>query len=212
MTNDEYRKIVHESILTINHYEKETLKITKTVLGKNMISEDLPYLGFLDRSINLARGFILMLENRNLTCSGAILRLLIDNCLRLYAINIAADREATVNAILKGEKISKLRDSNGKKMTDAYLNEKLEYYDKHISNVYKETSGFIHFSNKAVYQSITEFTDDGRIQCQVGGELPNKFNETLIECAVAYVHFYRLFLSMMCEVAVIKIKIDNSTS
>ena len=138
MTKDEYQKKMSECITAITHYEKETLEITKAVLGKNMITTDFSYIGFLDRSIHLARGFILMLENRNLSCCGAILRLSIDNCLRLYAINIADDRESVVNTILTGGKIGNLKDKQGNKMTDAYLNKQLEQQDPLISRVYKE--------------------------------------------------------------------------
>lgn len=209
MTKDEYQKKMSECIEAISHYEKEATKISKAVLGKNMIDKDFPYLGFLDRSIHLARGFILMLENRNLSCCGAILRLSIDNCLRLYAINIADDRENVVNTILSGGKIGNLKDKNGNKMTDAYLNKQLEQQDPLISGVYKEASGFIHFSNKAVYQSLLKCDDTGHIEFQIGSDLPDKFNETLIECAFAYMHFYRMFLSMMCSVAELKKEFDK---
>lgn len=209
MTKDEYQKKMGECITAITHYEKETLEITKAVLGKNMITTDFSYIGFLDRSIHLARGFKLMLENRNLSCCGAILRLSIDNCLRLYAINIADDRESVINTILTGGKIGNLKDKQGNKMTDAYLNKQLEQQDPLISRVYKEASGFIHFSDKAVYQSCLECDDSGRIKFQIGCELPDKFNETLIECAIAYIHFYRMFLSMMCSVAELKKEFDK---
>ena len=211
MTKDEYQKKMTECIHAIKHYEKETLKIAQAVLGRNMISSDFPYIGFLDRSIHLVRGFSLMLENRNLTCCGALLRLSIDNCLRLYAINIAADRETAVNTILKGGKISNLNDKQGNKMKDYYLRNQLKQYDEHVSRVYEETSGFIHFSSKAVYQSLLECDEDGRVQFQIGMELPDKFNETLIEYAMAYLHFYRLFLSMMCEISELKKEFDQKS-
>lgn len=212
MTNDEYQKKISERVSAITHYEKETLEITKAVLGKNMIPADLPYIGFLDRSIRLARGFILMLESRNLSCCGAILRLIIDNCLRLYAINIADDTDSAVNTILTGGKISDLKDKQGKKMSDAYLYKQLEQHDLCISKIYKDASGFIHFSDKAVRQSLLECDDAGRVKFQIGHELPDRFNETLIEYANRYIYFYGLFLSMMRDIAKLKNEFDEVNS
>jgi hypothetical protein len=78
-------------------------------------------------------------------------------------------------------------------MTDAHLKEQLETYDPQLTNVYNEASGFIHFSSKAFYQSVEEVTDNG-IRFTIGGDLPEKRNETLIECTQAFIHYYKLFL------------------
>ena len=210
MNNNEYNEKISSYINAINNCIEDTKKITIDVMGKNMFMADISYLGFLDRSIQLARGFISMLKNRNLTCAGALLRLLVDNCLRLHGINIAADVNAVTTAILKGESLGKLKDKNGNRMTDAYLKEQLVKYDQEIVNVYNAASGFIHFSDKAIFQSITGCSDDGTIRFQVGAELPEQFNDKLIECSIAYIHYYLFFLKIMNSIASMKTNYDKN--
>lgn len=196
MNNNSYLVKVQPYIEKI----KECMEITKTiargVIGENILDIDLCFCGMLDRSIRLADGFIPMIKNRNLTCAGALLRLQLDNCMRLYALYIANDERAVVNALLNGDKIDKLKDKKGNQMRDTYLKNELGNIDSQLPIVYENTSGFIHFSAKAIYQSIYD-CNDHTIKFQVGGELNEKRNETLIECAAAYLHFYRLFLELM---------------
>jgi hypothetical protein len=84
-------------------------------------------------------------------------------------------------------------------MTDGYLKEQMKKYDDHLPNVYDNTSGYIHFSEKSVYQSIYEYRDKS-LKFQIGGALNEKHNAHLIECAEAYIHYCKLFLAIMnCE-------------
>ncbi|MCR4618403.1 MAG: hypothetical protein K5669_09515 [Lachnospiraceae bacterium] len=196
MANNEYIKNVEKYLHGINECIEITKELAIEVIGENLIDLDLCFCALMDRSIRLAQGFVLMVENRNLTCAGALLRLQLDNCLRLYAINIAEDEKAIVDCLLKGEKIRNLKDKSGKKMSDGYLKGLLVQYDEKFETVYDNTSGYVHFSEKAIYQSIYECEDMG-IKFQVGGELNEKRNKYLIECAAAFLHYYSLFLHLM---------------
>ena len=196
MTNEEYFREVSAYIEPIEACIEETMRMSVGVIGENLIALDLCFCGLMDRSIRLAQGFIPMLKSRNLTCAGALLRLQLDNCLRLLAIYIAEDEQAVVNNVLEGKSIGRLQDKNGNRMTDAYLKKQFEQYDKQLPTVYDNASGFIHFSAKAVFQSIYECKDNS-IRFQVGGELHEKRNETLIECAAAFLHYYHVFLHFM---------------
>ena len=208
MTNAEYAKEISIHIKKIQNCIEETKQIAVGVIGESLISADICFCAFMDRSIRLASGFILMLENRNLTCAGALLRLQMDNCLRLFALSIAEDEETAINTILEGGNIGKLKDKNGEKMTDGHLKDELEKYDDRFPAVYDNTSGFIHFSSKAVFQSIYE-CEDYAFRFQIGGELNEKYNTTLVECAQAFQHYYRLFLSFMKEEADWKKEFDK---
>lgn len=209
MTNEEYLQQISRYINEIEICIKQTITVAKNVIGKNIIPPDLCFCGLLDRNMHLARGFISVLKERNLTCAGALLRLQLDNCMRTYAIHIAENEEEVINYVLRGESIRNLKDKNGKKMVDAYLKEQLNQYDNRFSTVYDNTSGFIHFSGKAVYQSISE-VENYQFSGQIGGELPEKFNITLIECAAAYLNYYRLFLSFMESAADWKKNFDQN--
>lgn len=196
MNNNIYLEKAQHYIEEIEECIKRAKNIARGVIGDNLLDIDLCFCGLLDRSIRLADGFIPMVKNRNLTCAGALLRLQLDNCLRLYALYIADDEGAVVTALLNGDKIDKLKDKKGNQMRDTYLKNELGNIDSQLPIVYENTSGFIHFSAKAIYQSIYD-CNDHTIKFQVGGELNEKRNETLIECAAAYLHFYRLFLEIM---------------
>lgn len=209
LTNEDYFREIPNYITSIEQCIEDTKTISVDVIGETLFQFDLCYIGFLNRNIYLAEGFIQMIHNRNLTCAGALLRLQLDNCMRLLALNIAEDEQQVVDCILNGDNISKLKDKNGKRMTDGYLKEQLVTYDSQLSNVYNETSGFIHFSSKAFYQSVEEITDDG-IRFTIGGELPEKRNEPLIECTQAFIHYYKLFLRFMKSEAEWKKKYDES--
>lgn len=209
ITSEEYTLGILAYIDSINACIVETTQLAVAVLGKSFISPDLCFCGLMDRSVRLAQGFISMLRDRNLTCAGALLRLQIDNCLRLYAISIAEDEQAVVDTVLDGKSIRTLKDRSGNKMTDAYLKEQLGKYDKQLPLVYDNTSGFIHFSGTAVFQSI-DACKGHTTTIQVGGELSEKHNEALIECADAYLHYYRLFLKLMKSEAEWKQSFDKS--
>lgn len=209
ITNEEYSQGITAYIDSINACIEETTQLAVVVLSKSFLSPDLCFCGLMDRSVRLAQGFISMLRDRNLTCAGALLRLQIDNCLRLYAISIAEDEQAVVDTVLDGKSIRTLKDRSGNKMTDAYLKEQLGTYDKQLPFVYDNTSGFIHFSGTAVFQSI-DACKGHTTTIQVGGELSEKHNEALIECADAYLHYYRLFLKLMKSEAEWKQSFDKS--
>ena len=77
-----------------------------------------------------------MVKARNLTCVAALLRLQLDNCMRLYALYIAEDRKGFINSLMDGGKIDKLRDKNGQQMKDWYLKKELTKLDPRFSTVY----------------------------------------------------------------------------
>ena len=110
MTNEEYYKTVIPVMEAISSCSDEAIKVAAGVLGKNMIPPDFCLCALLDRSIRLTVGFVSMLNDRNLTCAGALLRLQLDNCLRLYAINIAADELEVITTLFDGGSIGKLKD------------------------------------------------------------------------------------------------------
>lgn len=118
-------------------------------------------------------GVEFLLEERNLTCAGAILRLQIDNCLRTYAAFIAEDKNKIIECIINGEKINKYKDINGNKMTDAYLKEKLTELDSFVKKIYNNSSGYIHLSEKAFFETVTN-CEGNIIEFQIGRPLPEK--------------------------------------
>ena len=208
MTNEEYSDSIQDYVNKINECINDTIPIAKSVIGENILDFDLFYSGIINRSIELGRGLILMLNSRNLTCAGAILRMQIDNCLRTYALSIADDEKAVINGIMSGGSIRQFKDRDGNMMHDGYLKEKLSKYDSSIKTVYDNSSGYIHFSEKGIFQSV--YSTDTGFGIQIGCEPLEKCNAILIECAEAFLHYYKLFIHLMKAEAEWKKKYDES--
>lgn len=207
MLNEEYFKKIVSPIQALRILNKEAKTLAVKIIGKNLLKEDLCLCAMLDRSIRLTDGFIPIIEGRNLTCAGALLRLQMDNCLRLFALFIANDRNEAVDRIIDGGVFNSLKDKNGKQMRDGYLKKKLDKYVPGFLVVYNQASGFIHFSNKAFYQSVHP-KENHEILFQVGGEQPEKFNLVLLECVGSYIHYIKLFHKMMNIIAESKAEFD----
>ena len=207
MTNEEYFDKIVSPIEALRILNSEAKELAVRIIGENLLKEDLCLCAMLDRSMRLTDGFIPMIEARNSTCAGALLRLQMDNCLRLFALFIAKDRDEAVDRIIDGGVFNSLKDKDGKQMRDGYLKKKLDEYDSCFSAIYDQASGFIHFSSKAFYQSVHP-KEDYEISFQVGGEQPGKINPILLECVGAYIHYIKLLHRLMNIIAESKAEFD----
>lgn len=207
LTNEEYFDKILSPIEALRMLNKDVKTLAMKIIGKNLLKEDLCICSMLDRNIRLTDGLIALIEARNLTCAGALLRLQMDNCLRLFAFFIANDRNEAVDCIINGGIFDKLKDNAGERMRDGYLKERLSKYEHGFSDVYKQASGFIHFSGKAFYQAIHS-EDHNKISFQVGGEPIEKINTVLLECIGAYIHYLKLFYKLINIVANSKAEFD----
>lgn len=208
MTNQEYFVVLSPKVETLQNLRNSGKAIAAGIIGQSLLKEDFFFCASMDRSLNLIDGFICMLQNRNLTCAGALLRLQLDNCMRTYAAFIAQDKEAVVDCIISGNRIDKQKSKEGKPLSDAYLREALSKLDNRFSDVYKQASGFIHLSEKAFYQTVVT-CEDFHIEFQIGGTLPEKRNPNLIECLDAFIHFTELHFKMLTAVAESKRRFDS---
>lgn len=205
ITNDEYLKEMSRCIAEINKMKKEAISLTADIISDTLYEEDFFFSSAVDRSVALMEGMKVMLEIRNLTCIGVILRAQIDNCMRLFAVYIAADKNDLIKNFIEGNPINKLKDNLGRKMTDALLKERLSEYDPTIKAVYENASGHVHLSDKALYSSIagisTEKDENAYIEVSVGLPLKESANAILIEAAEAFIHFLHLQYKLLMPVA-----------
>lgn len=207
MNNDEYFVWLNKEKEKLDELRKQGVKLAEGVIGETLFKEDLFFCASLNRCINLIDGLFLLLNTRNLTCAGAILRLQIDNCLRTYAAFIAEDRNKVIDCIINGKRIDKEKDTHGYKMTDGYLKKKLEQMDASIAIIYNNASGYIHLSDKAFYETVIS-CDNNAIEFQVGSELPEKRNPILVEMLEAFIHFVKLHYKMIIAVVESKKRYD----
>lgn len=108
---------------------------------------DLFVSAIVNRSIALMQGFLVLSKENNYISSVPLIRLQLDNCLRFYASTLVTDSNAFFLKYLGGEHIEHMKDHSGKEMRDAYLAKELDKLFPGIHSLYKNTSGYIHFSN-----------------------------------------------------------------
>ncbi|MEQ2655238.1 hypothetical protein AAAT68_00070 [Lawsonibacter asaccharolyticus] len=208
MNNAEYEREIEALIPELDRLNEEAISIAGDIIGSTVLLVDLGFSPLLNRSLQLTDGFIAMIKARNLTCAATLLRLQLDNCMRLYALYIAEDRKAFINSLMAGEKIDKLRDKNGQQMKDWYLKKELTKLDTQFSTVYDNTSGYIHFSGKAFYQSVSA-GEDNTLEFQVSHTTPEKLNPILLECVRAYTHYLEFFYLLIRGAAEAKAKFES---
>lgn len=110
--------------------------------------------GAIKRSMANCSAFRLLLTNRNFITAASVLRIQLDNALRFYASFLVSKPHEFAIAVLNGTPVRDLKDRNGKKMRDQYLVDCLSKEYPWIPKVYKETSGYIHFSKKHIFNAI----------------------------------------------------------
>ena len=208
MENNEYYSIILQYIKDLKLLRKEGVQLGSAVIGESLFKEDLYFLAAINRCLDLIDGFIELIDNRNLTCAGALLRLQMDNCMRTYAVFIADNKDEVVNCIISGERIDNLTDNTGQKLKDWYLKKQLNNLDNRFQQVYDQASGYIHLSTKAFYQTIVS-AEGNTIETQIGHGLPDKYNVTLIEGIQAFIHFTKLFYKIIEAVADSKRRFDK---
>lgn len=102
----------------------------------------------LNRSMALSSGFRAMILSRNTICAGALTRLQLDSALRFSAAYLVEDRDELIKAVLQGEQVRRLKDRDGKLMTDFYLAQRMGEHFEWVPNFYDILCDFIHLSDR----------------------------------------------------------------
>jgi hypothetical protein len=117
----------------------------------------------LDRSLHIIFGFTKLIRDENFIAASHIVRCHLDNILRFYAATLVNDPQDFAYQIMKGVQVDKLKDKEGNYLKDSLLRNKLNKNYPWVTNVYKETSGFIHLSSKHVFTSSKLIDNKKRI-------------------------------------------------
>ncbi|HHQ6546538.1 TPA: hypothetical protein ACSTJE_001496 [Serratia fonticola] len=123
--------------------------------------------GIARRSCAITDGFKSMLREKNSLCALALVRMQLDNCLRLYAGFFSLDRNKFSKDVLSGTPINKMRADDKQKMTDSYLAKRVSEQNPWVLNVYKKTSGYIHFSEEHIKEAFRH-KGEGRFEMIIG--------------------------------------------
>lgn len=115
----------------------------------------------LQRSMDLTRGFILLVRADEHACAVPLLRLQLDNILRLFAASLFPGGGEVLTAILEGSGLNKLRGPSkngrpGRALTDTYLCELAAASFAWLPELYSVTARTIHLSSPALFSTITK--------------------------------------------------------
>lgn len=162
-----------EILAEANEYHIELGKKMSEAYEGNIYHMDLFVAAVLNRSLYLIEGFSKLVMDRNYISSAPLLRLQVDNALRLHAAWLVDEPHQFVIDVMSGIPIRKLKDSSGKPMTDAYLVSKLsEEYDW-VEKVYKAGSSYIHLSEAHIFNAVHQTEDERTCIVQIGkGKIP----------------------------------------
>jgi hypothetical protein len=122
------------------------------IIGRHILLPDVPPMGLLviaacNRSINLASGFCALLRNRNYTCAAPLIRMQLDNAMRIFAGTLVANENEFAMKVFNKVAVGGIPDVSGKPMKDGYLIAKLEPRFPQLSKLYGQVSGDVHLSD-----------------------------------------------------------------
>lgn len=155
-------------------------------IGGSFYSMDLLAVAAINRSMATLSGFRQMIENRNFVCAGSLLRVQLDTALRIAAAHLAPDLNQFVHEVMEGTQIRKLRARDGQQMKDAYLVRMVAKDYPWIENVYRQTSGYIHLSEKHFLNAITAVGDGGEISMKMSPLDKTVPDESYVEAIEAF--------------------------
>jgi hypothetical protein len=148
---------------------------------------DMFVIGALRRTLAQSKGFRELLTAKNFSCAAAFLRMHIDTAMRVNALLLVEDRGAFCEAILGGTRFNTLKDSEGRKLTDAYLRKKLAEREPWINELYEQASDFVHLSGRHFYGSIFSTDDDTRtVRLVISGTDPPRPDSFYFEIVDAF--------------------------
>lgn len=127
----------------------------------NVFPLDLFMIGILKRTMFLNSGFDLLMSKRNFVSAASLIRLNLDSLLQLHASTLVSNADDFAMKKLAGKQTNNAKDRDGNKMNDGYLVRSLGNQEgfRWIKSVYKETSRFVHFSEKHILISAKEGKD-----------------------------------------------------
>jgi hypothetical protein len=106
--------------------------------------------GVANRSVYLITGFVEALDKWNVFAAAPLVRLQVDNLLRVSYMTRAPKADAVADEVIGGKSFRSLRDANGKQLTDAHLLELAVRHHPWLRDVYSSGNEWVHLSRAQV--------------------------------------------------------------
>ena len=156
-----YSELTKEQLLTeIDNKSKAIINLGKQL---HLISNTLEIFDFfiiaiLNRTINLNRGFSLLLNDNNFIAAAPLVRISMDTLLRLFASSISEpNRNDFAHLVMGGTPINQIKSKiSSKLLTDTFLYSELSKLEDMgwVEKIYKRGNSFVHFSEALIFSSL----------------------------------------------------------
>lgn len=164
--NPSHSPLVQASLAKLGNDRAMLLDMGKEIFAANnaaMFPLDLLAFGVLKRAVSTISAFNLLIDSWNMVTARTLLRTHIDTALRFSATWLVSEPHQFAIQVIGGTEIRKIKDRNGQLLTDKYLYECMSVERPWLPTVYKELSGYIHFSSSHVVSAINSMDGDGRV-------------------------------------------------
>lgn len=156
-----------QALQNLRNLKEDHKFIGKFLLKEQFFPPDILAVAVLNRSMCLLSGFAALVEARNLVAAGPLVRFQLDNALRFFAASLVDSADDFAWRVLEGNLIRKMKDRNGNPLTDQYLVQTLASQRPWITSVYDATSGYVHFSEKHIFNCLRLNDERGSFQMKI---------------------------------------------
>jgi hypothetical protein len=133
---------------------------------------DLLAIAVANRALCLLNSFLLLIRNGGYIAAAGILRMQLDNVLRLGGVIATADPHDVANQLINGTALAKIKDSQGEKMRDARLRKVVAARLSWVDKTYSLSSDYIHLSKQHILHVLqrSPFNADGHRELEIGSD------------------------------------------
>lgn len=187
LSDEKLEPTVADFLERLAFFDKKLQRLVAWMIksGNGLYHLDFYISGIVNRALSLISGFEILIQNKNYLSALHLVRPHLDNYMRLHAAWLCSDPHDFANRVWNGERVDSIKGRDGKYLKDGYLKQKVSEDHPWIENVYNESSGFIHFSNKHIAGAV--HTKGDHITASISkadNEVPNKDKLETIMCMV----------------------------
>ncbi|WP_458121618.1 hypothetical protein [Paenibacillus sp. Z6-24] len=161
-----YKELVEKRELLDNYFDL-FIQSVKSSLKDTMLTTDFFIVAIAQRSIDIIEAYKQVVDSWNITSAGPLIRMQLDNLLRLIYIAKANNSDQITLELFNGKTFYQLTDDEGKKLTDARLRQHAKDHYSWIDEIYKKASGFIHFSEVHMRMPLEKSAKEGTINFSI---------------------------------------------
>ena len=195
-----------EALAKLQKTEDSVWEIAKEMFeaddGK-MFPVDLLAIGAMKRTASNTEGFITLVNAKNMPAARSLLRVQLDTFIRFFSIWLVENPHDFAHDVIGGNHIRRIKDRNGKEMTDSYLVKQLTADYPWLPIVYDKLCGYVHFSEQHLFNSVQSVNDEERTLTFAIGKEDNQYPEQswveAVDCFTNSVHILFYYLNSWVE-------------